>query len=139
MPNLKVLRHTVYLKCKHKDTRLLDQLNNYYEEIEPVYHRDGEYLLGDKCWFEVRGRAFTKRKEDFLFKLRQHDMEDVDLNVVKQLKAIQRLSKNVLTTEQRNIIRDYDHFLCIREMKRKGIKSLRELKAGLKLIIDKRQ
>lgn len=128
MTNLKVLKHTVYVKCKSRDARLLNELNTYHEEIPPVYFRDGEYLLGDKCWFEVRGRAFTKRKEDFLFELRQLDMLDIDINVIEHLKSIKRIGSKVITKEQLTLITDYEHFLHIRSIKRNGIKNLRNMR-----------
>ena len=126
---LKVLTHDVYQECKFRDERLLMELNTYQEEIEPVFHRDGEYLLGGKCWFEVRGRAFKKRKEEFLFELRQCEMADVDVNVVNKLKEIQRLTSGLLSSDQCKLINDYNHFLYIRDnMKRPARKRLKEMK-----------
>tara|TARA_R110000851_G_scaffold211723_2_gene364402 strand:- start:154 stop:582 length:429 start_codon:yes stop_codon:yes gene_type:complete len=125
---LKVLVHDVYQKRKHRDERLLDELNNYQEEIDPVFHRDGEYLLGDKCWFEVRGRAFKKRKQDFLFELRQCEMADIDINVVNKLVEIKRISSGFLTCDQCNLITEYSHFIRNRDNKRLSRKRIKEMR-----------
>jgi hypothetical protein len=128
MTRLKVLKHTCYLYSKHRDAKLVHELDTYHEEITPVYNRDGEYLLGDKCWFEVRGRAFTKRKEDFLFELQQLHMLDVDVQVVEHLDAIDRLSPNILSKKQRKLIREYNHFQWNRKNRRASLKRLHEMR-----------
>jgi hypothetical protein len=137
MGNLKVLKHTVYLYSKHRDSKLIDELNNYHEEITPVYHRDGEYLLGDKCWFEVRGRAFTKRKEDFLFELEQLSLDDIDLKVIEHLKSIARINSNILTPKQNKLIYSYNHFLNARKNKRLSRKRIKEMILRVKSIKNK--
>ena len=129
---IKVLPHTVYLPRKFRDERLLDELNTYHEEIEPVFFRDGEYLTEDTCWFEVRGRAFKKRKEDFLFKLQQYNVEEIDINVINNLKAVGRINPRVLSVKQLNLIRDYNHFLWVRHSKRLSRKRLKEMKIRIK-------
>lgn len=136
MPKLKVLKHTVYLESIHRDERILKELDEYHEEIEPVYFRTGEYLLGDKCWFEVRGRAFTKRKEDFEFELRQLHMKELDISVVNKLKAINNIDSGMLSKEQLKIISDYEHFLHIRKIERTGRKRLKEFRFSLSKIIE---
>jgi hypothetical protein len=138
MGNLKVLKHTVYLYSKHRDSKLIAELDNYHEEIEPVYHRDGEYLLGDKCWFEVRGRAFTKRKEDFLFELEQLSLDDIDIKIVENLKAIARINSNILTQKQHKLIYQYNHFLNARKNKRLSRKRIKEMIIRVKSIKSKR-
>jgi hypothetical protein len=135
---IKVLPHTVYLPSKFRDERLLDKLNNYHKEITPVFNRTGEYLMGDKCWFEVRGRAFKKRKENFLFELRQCFMSEVDINVIHKLVAITRIDSSILTLAQCKLIADYHHFLYIRGMERRGRKNLIEMKARIKEFKDAR-
>jgi len=135
---IKVLPHTVYQVSKHRDKRLLLELDNYHEEIAPVFNRTGEYLMGDKCWFEVRGRAFKKRKIDFLFELRQCFMAEVDVNVIHKLVDITRIDSSILTLEQCKLIEDYHHFLHIRGIERRGRKNLIEMKARIKEFKDAR-
>lgn len=107
---------------------MVNTLNTYQTEIDPVFNRDGEYLLGDKCWFEVRGRAFLMRKQDFLYKLRQLCMAEHDCAVIKSLDDIARLAPNLLTKEQLALISDYGRFLHKRIIKRESLKRRKEIK-----------
>lgn len=130
---LKVLKHKTYQVRKWGDERLLHELDVYHTEIEPVFHRDGEYLLGGKCWFEVRGRAFLTTKQAFLLELRQQEMLDHDVAVVNKLKEIQRISPSILTKDQEQLIVDYDFFLYWRGQKRDSRKRVKDMKERLRI------
>ena len=136
---VKVLPHTVYLQHKSgfREERMLEELNDYHKEITPVFNRTGEYLLGDKCWFEVRGRAFKKRKKDFLYELRQCEMADTDIELVRKLVDIRKSYPRMLSKKQSRLIMDYGHFLSIRGMKRNSMKRLKEWKAELLVYKDR--
>lgn len=133
-PTIKVLEHTTYRKRKHElwDKKLLHELDTYHDEIPPVFNREGTYLVGDKCWFEVRGRAFKFEKRMFLYNLRQLFVEEVDVNVVRLLKKIDRIDSHILTFEQRKLVGDYNTYLHWRHQKRLSRRRISEMKKRIK-------
>lgn len=40
-----------------------------YKSIKPIYNRNGYYLYGKACWFEIDGKAYEAHKEDFVYSL----------------------------------------------------------------------
>lgn len=104
-------------------------------EIEPRYHRDNEYLLGDFWWFECDGRAFTykdprrqqSQRRQFLCSL---DISDEDILTARELKAVEtilNLTRNPrLKSEALKQWRRHDHAQSLREISRGNIKWYKE-------------
>lgn len=111
---------------------MLAELNEYHTEIPPVFNRDGEYLMGDKCWFEVRDRAFLADKEHFLYQLKIMSMKEVDCQVIVSLLAISRIDSSVLTKDQKQLISDYNVWLSFRTMMRRSLINLKRFKMSVK-------
>lgn len=57
-------------------------------QIEPILHRDGLFKWGKKCWFEVRGQAFTYEPEMFDLELSLLNIQCLDTTQMKALKMI---------------------------------------------------
>jgi len=66
---IKVLNLTWWMKQFLKNGGSESNSNPTLVEIEPVYHRDGYYLLNDMCWFEIDEKAFLYDKDSFLYDL----------------------------------------------------------------------
>ena len=124
------------MPCKARDERLVHELDDYHKEIPPVFNRVGEYLLDDKCWFEVRGKAYLKRKEDFLFELELYNTLEVDVQVVESLKVLMIKFPRSLTKEQKNLIRNYDNYKAVRGCKRNSMMLIRNLRTRIKTFRD---
>ena len=128
---LKVLKQSAYLEKKSdflNDNDLV-QLENYFEEIPPVINRTGWYLLDDKCWFEVRGRAFVSNKVDFLWGLRYLNVSEMDISVVRKLEEIDRISTGILTSKQLRLVYEYNMYLRNRHQERLSRRRIKEMKS----------
>lgn len=42
----------------------------YHKETDQVFNRNGIYLLNNKCWLEVDGKAYLYEKQQFLSELK---------------------------------------------------------------------
>lgn len=87
--NLKVLPlnfwQKIYLKDEWKHVR------PELREIPPKLNRDGYYLKGDLCWFEISGKAFLYDKESFMYDIEQ--LNHIPL-LYKEKEAIETLIKS---------------------------------------------
>lgn len=68
-------------------------------EIEPIMNRDGIFKRGQKCWFEVRGQAFTYPLETFNFEYSLVDLPSLSQQQMAALKMV--VDTKMATKEQR--------------------------------------
>jgi hypothetical protein len=121
MSNLKVMKHTTYkLTGDRLDSKRIEELRDYHEEIPVVFNRDGSYLQSDKCWFEVNGKAYKMNSYSFRHNMRQLEMGEVPIDLVTKLKHIMRLYPSALSKQQLQLIQDYKLFLELRDITRKS-------------------
>lgn len=84
-----------------------------YKPIQPIFNRDGIYMLQGFSWFEVRGKAYEYPSETFKYTLR---MEEVKKYNQRQIDALREVCKQRLATkEQKQILYDY---VCMIETRR---------------------
>lgn len=97
------------------------------EEIEPKFHKDNQYLVGDDWWFEIEGRAFTykdakKRQgavDQFKYQLSITDEAILDARELDAVTTILKVSRNArLKREAIRLWTQHDHAGSIRKLKR---------------------
>lgn len=67
--NIKRLELDGWMKSKLGFDDTIKYSSDNYTQIEPIIGKDGIYLKGKECWFEVNGVAYTssKRSFDYMF------------------------------------------------------------------------
>jgi hypothetical protein len=63
--NIKRLNLDGWMKSKRGFEDTIKYSSAHYTEIEPIIGKDGIYLKGKECWFEVNGVAYTSSKSSF--------------------------------------------------------------------------
>lgn len=103
--NLKVLPLQNYQKLPHSRLEGL-----YFQEIEPIYNRDGWYSLYKNSWFEVNGRAYllkpgTHEHHKYIVEILSHiPLTDRVVNILKLLSnegLLSKSQKELLIRDQR--------------------------------------
>jgi hypothetical protein len=85
--NLKVL--SLHMWMTRSDLRDECVATDNYEEIKPIYNRDGYYRHGDYVWFEVDGKAWRQKDiRDHVYDLEIKDAMELRPEVVRALVAI---------------------------------------------------
>ena len=119
--NIKVLRLNKWMM----GDRMLEQCVAYdqiYVPVEPVFHRPGIYLHGDKCWFEVKdGRAWSYPKETFLREICLLDVEQLNHRQIAALSAI--VVNKLATPEQRKLLYYAEYLQSLRYIRLSGYRS----------------
>ena len=97
------------------------------EEIEPTFHKNNQYLVGDRWWFEIDGKAFTyitdkKRRgavDMFKYQLEVTDEAILDARELAAVNTILQVSRNAqLKREALALWTRHDHAASIRKLKR---------------------
>ena len=127
---LKVLRLLPYMKR-------LDRGNfpeGYFTTFEPRIGRDGYYLLGKDCWFEIDGVAYTNDHlaSSFHYDMRGYNRMPIGTDAMRALRAalnklpsgymhlaVQDLLRILDTPFPQNRLPLYQHRKRIRSMARK--------------------
>ena len=92
---LKVLKLEPYMVRLKTYPHLTENLT----KIEPRIHRNGYYLLGTECWFEVDGEAYTVEGMASMFKytMREFDRVPIGKDVVTAIKILRsKLPKHLM-------------------------------------------
>lgn len=63
--NIKRLELDGWMKSKLGFDDTIKYSSDNYTQIEPIIGKDGIYLKGKECWFEVNGVAYTSSKSSF--------------------------------------------------------------------------
>lgn len=112
MAKLKVLPLEFWM-----DLKMLDEdERKFHPETEPVFNRDGYYLLEDKCWFEVEGEAFINEPSDFkhaLKMLNYKPLREIEYKHISEL-----LKTGYKSKELRDLINIEEHCRDLRRIKR---------------------
>lgn len=84
---LKVLPLQPYMHMV-KATNSLDLVAPGLEKVAPIFNREGFYLLGQQCWFEVEGNGYVHHgiRSDFLYRLNKLNQVKVNSDTLKELK-----------------------------------------------------
>lgn len=108
------------------------------ETVEPNIGRDGYYLFGDACWFEVNGKAYVYEGRLFNIELARGDtiwgytMRECEYEAMCVLRA-----GNLLNKKQRNMLHEYEVNQGVREIHRRNkllrIKLLKSVKNKTKI------
>jgi hypothetical protein len=112
---MKVLTHKTYrlVPGSPQNEMLQQELGKHHTEITPTFNREGFYLQGGNCWFEVNGKAYIGDKNQFLYKLQTLNDNEKGTEVYRALKALQRVAK--LTKEQAEFCDRYKLILDTRK------------------------
>ena len=68
------------------------------KEIEPIFNREGYYLMNGYCWFEVRGKAYEYDVESFIFRLKllmHRPIRDIEYSMLSRLSMERYLPKEL--------------------------------------------
>jgi len=129
---IKVLPLTFYVYGKN--SRLNEkydfELENYFEEIKPVFKRTGLYYnrLTKYCWFETNGRAYVYEPENFFYEFNGYVALEQDIETYRLLKNLYDYNPKVLTKDQITHVKRYEQELRYRDLNRKTLKRIVQFK-----------
>lgn len=83
--NLKVLQLEPWMKRIYRDRGV-----PVLQEITPVHHRNGWYMLGSECWFEFNGRAYKNDSlaSQFRYEMKGHDYVPYDKELARLVRLL---------------------------------------------------
>ena len=123
---IKVLPLTFYVYGKNPrlNERYDFELENYFDEIKPVFKRTGLYYnrLTRYCWFETNGRAYVYEPENFFYAFNGYVALEQDIETYRHL---YNYNPKVLTKDQ---ITRYEQELKYRDLNRKTLRRIVQLK-----------
>lgn len=96
-----------------------------YQEINPIFYRNGIYLSGDECWLEIDGRAYTYDAKQFKFDIALMDAERYNEKQYNALREIHR--ENLATKKQRELLYFIEAARQIRNTTRSNKKLMRRM------------
>ena len=67
MTKIKVLKLETWMRPQNN--KRLKKFNHRRKETQPIFNRDGYYLINDYCWFEVEGKAYVHLVDHFKYSL----------------------------------------------------------------------
>lgn len=112
--NIKRLECPYFVRKLHSSYEFKDSLIgrnkislmlSHYEQVEPLFHSDGYYLVNGVVRFEYQGEAFVPKRQEiarkvFDYELKYAEYEDVNILSYEQSKAIETLRKVGLATDE---------------------------------------
>lgn len=133
--NIKRLNLEGWMKSKLGFDFTIKHSSANYTPIDPIIGKNGIYLKGKYCWFEIDGKAYTSSKIDFKFTFDILKMRELSKKKVEALQAI--VDAKIATKAQKDLYNLYSiygtHF-DLNDARRK--KRLKEIKRKIK---DKNQ
>lgn len=99
--NIKRLNLDGWMKSKHGFEDTIKYSTAHYVQIVPVIGKDGIYLKGKDCWFEVNGVAYTSSKESFDYSFNILKVRELSKRQTEALKAI--VDAKLATPEQKRM------------------------------------
>lgn len=106
-----------------------------YTEIEPKIHRNGYFIHGKDCWFEVNGRAFNADKSSFDYLFNIVTVRELSKRETDALEAI--VNARLATAEQKKL--HYFHVEHGNKFNVEAAKAKKRLKAIKKRMQEKRE
>ena len=111
--NFKVLLLDYWMQQEHM---LQDCINFSHARYLPTvsrFNREGIYLEGDKCWFELAdGRAYTYPASTFKYKLESIDILRLNTRQVLALETI--VKQKLATRKQQHMLSMYNNSMATR-------------------------
>lgn len=86
--NIKRLELDGWMKSKRGFEDTIKYSSANYTQIDPVIGKDGIYLRGKECWFEVNGVAYTCSKSSFDYMLDILTVRELSKRETDALEAI---------------------------------------------------
>lgn len=102
--NIKRLQLDGWMKSKRGFDDTIKYSSDNYTQIEPVIGKDGIYLKGNECWFEVNGVAYTSSKSSFDY---MFDILTVRELSKRQTDALEAIVKARLATKSQKKLYDF--------------------------------
>ena len=115
MPNIKVLPLEYWMQMPPfmeddfypmEEWEIVNELKKY-PETQPIFRRDGIYMCGALCWFEVNGKAFNHPRKDFIHALNTANGGELSDEKMQALREI--IKVGLATKQQRQAYYFADH------------------------------
>lgn len=99
--NIKRLNLDGWMKSKHGFEDTIKHSSANYTQIDPIIGKDGIYLKGKECWFEVNGVAYTTSKSSFDYSFKILEVRELSKRETDALAAI--VNAKLATKEQKEL------------------------------------
>lgn len=133
--NIKRLELDGWMKSTRGFEDTIKYSSAHYTEIEPEIHRNGYFVHGKDCWFEVNGRAFTADKSAFDYLFNIVTVRELSKRETDALEAI--VNARLATAEQKKL--HGFHVLHGNKFNIEAARAKKRLKAMKKRMQEKRE